>query len=242
MDESRPATAAPPDDPAAAAERAPPEEKPARRRLHVPTSVLVTVLVATLSVWVAPALTRQWDDRQKARDLKVSLAQEISTGTARTLGDGIAAAMVGDDVRPILTAWEVARLNVEAKLRLYFGDAITQRWHDYSTSVRMLVRTFQLNAPLLRAIAQEHASRVERAATYNSLTRSLGEVGVDRDDALWDIPRLITSPIVANRDLGTELLKTEFLRRADVLMTDLLRSHPAGFSTTRGDLLHDLLP
>src|SRR5262249_19008949 len=92
-------------------------EMPARRRLRLPTSVVVTVFVAALSVWIAPALTRQWDDRQKARDVKVALAEEMSEATARVLGDGLGLAVAGGDVRPVLTRWDVAGLGVEAKLR-----------------------------------------------------------------------------------------------------------------------------
>ena len=52
------------------------EEKPPgeRRRLRVPTSVAATLLVAMLSILVGPAFARQWDDRQKARDLKAAIA------------------------------------------------------------------------------------------------------------------------------------------------------------------------
>ena len=130
MEESAPAPAAK-DENAAPEETAAQDEKPAgkRRRIRAPMSVLVTLFVALLSVWVAPAITRQWEDRQNARALKLAVAQEMSAGTVHALSDGLAAAMVGDDVRPVLATWDVARLNVEAKLRLYFGEQITQRWN-----------------------------------------------------------------------------------------------------------------
>ena len=85
MEESAPAPAAPdenaaPEQPAAQDEE-PPRE---RRRLRLPTPVLVTVLVAALSVWVAPAFTRQWEDRKQARELQASLAEDIALATAST--------------------------------------------------------------------------------------------------------------------------------------------------------------
>jgi undecaprenyl pyrophosphate phosphatase UppP len=78
MEESRPATAAP--------EQTAVQEKPQRkrRRVRVPTSVLVTVLVAGLSVWIAPAFARQWDDRQKARELQAEVADQIGIAAAQT--------------------------------------------------------------------------------------------------------------------------------------------------------------
>jgi hypothetical protein len=84
MDESLSAAPEPPDEPTSAESTAPDEtaaqkEKPRRERprLRVPTSVLVTVMVAALSVWLAPALTRQRDDRQKAHELRVAIAEEV---------------------------------------------------------------------------------------------------------------------------------------------------------------------
>jgi hypothetical protein len=67
------------------------EEKPRgeRRRFRVPTSVLVSLLVAILSILVGPAFARQWEDRQKARDLKAAIADQIATATARTVVTGI---------------------------------------------------------------------------------------------------------------------------------------------------------
>jgi hypothetical protein len=56
------------------------------RRRGVPTSVVVTIVVAALTVWVAPAVTRQWDDRQKARELQASLAQDVGASTAKAIG------------------------------------------------------------------------------------------------------------------------------------------------------------
>jgi hypothetical protein len=44
----------------------PAKEKAAAKsvRPRVPTSVVVTVLGAALTVWLGPAFTRQWEDRQ----------------------------------------------------------------------------------------------------------------------------------------------------------------------------------
>jgi hypothetical protein len=59
-----------------------------KRRLRLPTTVAVTVLGIALSAWLIPAFTRQWDDRQKARELKASLVTEMAAATAAALTSG----------------------------------------------------------------------------------------------------------------------------------------------------------
>jgi hypothetical protein len=138
MDESRPATAAPPPDDTVAPEQ---EEKPRRGRLrpHVPTSVLVTVLVAGLSVWIAPAFTRQWDDRQKARVLQAEVADQIGIAAAQTAGGLVAlveSSREPEEVQQFRQRWLVNRLRIDARLRAYFpGSRVTKVWEDYVTLV-----------------------------------------------------------------------------------------------------------
>jgi hypothetical protein len=52
---------------------------------RLPTSLLVTLVGLALSAWLLPAITRQWDDRQKAHDLQASLVEDMSTASARAL-------------------------------------------------------------------------------------------------------------------------------------------------------------
>src|SRR5262249_21299243 len=59
------------------------KKRPLLRR--VPSSLIVTLIGIALTAWLLPAFTRQWDDRQKARDLKASLADEMSAATATLL-------------------------------------------------------------------------------------------------------------------------------------------------------------
>src|SRR5262245_28789084 len=63
-------------------------EKKRPRLRRVPTSLIVTVVGIALTAWLLPALTRQWDDRQKAHELKVALVSEMSLATAEALTDG----------------------------------------------------------------------------------------------------------------------------------------------------------
>src|SRR3954467_7064097 len=56
-----------------------------RRRLRIPTSVFVTLLGIALTAWFLPAFTRQWDDRQKAHELKAALASQVAVATAKSM-------------------------------------------------------------------------------------------------------------------------------------------------------------
>src|SRR3954465_14347156 len=60
-------------------------EKKPRLLRRVPTSLIVTLLGIALTAWLLPAFTRQWDDRQKAHELKTALTSQIATATADAL-------------------------------------------------------------------------------------------------------------------------------------------------------------
>jgi hypothetical protein len=54
-------------------------------RRRVPTALLVTLLGIGLTAWILPAFTRQWDDRQKAHELKAAIVAESASATANVL-------------------------------------------------------------------------------------------------------------------------------------------------------------
>ena len=63
MDAAAPEAAQPP------AEAAPESRKRSGRRVRIATSVVITLIGIALTAWLLPAFTRQWDDRQKVREL-----------------------------------------------------------------------------------------------------------------------------------------------------------------------------
>src|SRR5262249_24837592 len=110
------------------------EQKPLLRRLRrPPTALLVTLLGIALTAWLLPAVSRQWDDRQKAQQLKTRVGSEMASGTARALigGEALTAGRKIDRTR-ILDAWEVESLTLETRLRAYFGNKIVTAWEIYS--------------------------------------------------------------------------------------------------------------
>jgi hypothetical protein len=56
------------------------KKRPLLRR--IPTPLIVTLLGIGLTAWLLPAFTRQWDDRQKAHEIKAALAFQIAAATA----------------------------------------------------------------------------------------------------------------------------------------------------------------
>ena len=62
------------------------KKRPLLRR--VPTSLVVTLIGIALTAWLLPAFTRQWDDRQKAHELKASIVTDMASATAQMVGEG----------------------------------------------------------------------------------------------------------------------------------------------------------
>src|SRR4051794_19460716 len=113
---------------------------------RVPTSLVVTVLGVALTAWLLPAFTRQWDDRQKAQELKASIASQIAAATADALvlskkEQRRAAAFNRASLRSntastlafrrsesvasrLDDAWLLNSIKIEAKLRAYFVPAL----------------------------------------------------------------------------------------------------------------------
>ena len=57
-----------------------------RPRLRwLPKPVLMVLFGAVVSAWLVPAFTRQWQDRQKEREIKVALVSDIGDSTSDAL-------------------------------------------------------------------------------------------------------------------------------------------------------------
>lgn len=51
----------------------------------LPKPILLTLFGAAISAWLIPAFTRQWQDRQKEREIKVALVSDIGDSTSDAL-------------------------------------------------------------------------------------------------------------------------------------------------------------
>ena len=258
MDE--PAT---PDETMARDEQAEPEAKQPdeRRRFRVQTPVIVTVLVALFSVWVAPAFTRQWDDRRKVGEMKAALAEEIATTTARTVAAGME---ISRSVRPKarLDSWEAAdarwRLDsfrMKMKLTAYFDPGISEDWTEFSADLRDFLFLCDLVPPgggargyLASSEPPDRAERVDQASLLlENISKRVRDVTkepmflVSSPEDARQLAKALVSDASA-RDVQLDNISNEVFAIAELQTATVLGAHVKGFSTTRGDLLHDLLP
>jgi hypothetical protein len=193
-------------------------------RRWIPKSLVLAVLGIGLSSWLIPAITRQWDDRQKAGDLKAVLVAEMATATGRAVLDaqGFTSASAGS-TRPSSAAvdasvkeWSVAALKVRARLDAYFGPAAVDAWEVVTTYV---------NATLSRAYGGNAfiPGRLERSAPTPGRLQDLYSE-------------------YYSGDTGIEALAEELLTQEERVARSILAMNVRGYSTTWDDLLSDLLP
>ena len=142
---------------ASKAERPVETEKKKRLFPRIPTSLLVTLLGIALTAWLFPAFTRQWEDRQKAADLKASILDEIARGTASAFagadslahGDGIIHTRnLNPYGRAVARGWSVAWFRVDARLRAYFGAHVEAMWLDYDKAMRNFLLINEVQRPV----------------------------------------------------------------------------------------------
>jgi hypothetical protein len=224
-----------------------------------------------LSAWLLPAFTRQWDDRQKANQLKVSLVTDMAAASANAIGDGNQIRAKADRAlqAQAVRAWSVATLELESRLRAYFPNPprLVVKWKLLSYGIdRYLGR--RVNNSFGEFFLDDTSFSVRSWLLYDhpetKVKDSLGVAEVMT--ALLDIDRSSPGKFLnsdersvlrdglrsihwgvgvgrrmnlraAYRELGAALSELD-----SGIINDILSSHPAGYSTTGRDLIHDLLP
>jgi len=250
---------------------APVEATRSRRWLRVPKAVLITVLGLALSAWLLPAMTRQWDDRQREHELKAGVVANMASSTAQALVGGEAiwsgrGLPTGGKER-MGDRWALSALQTEARLRTYFSPSVVAAWEVYAWAVDRFIRAGNVSAAsALQDAVQGDAHldpRVSDAAAQLLVLdeHTVGPVpnfGVDstgatpRSDAK-NIPLLhgmLSSDMkryVAQYESSPVVAKWTALEKSLLVLEQavadqVLRSHAAGFSTDYRDLMHDLLP
>jgi hypothetical protein len=198
-------------------------------RPKVPTGVVVTLVGIALTAWLLPAFTRQWDDRQKAQELKANLVAQMSSATVKTVFASRRLSHSDSDrarEETLRDAWLLANLQMEARLRTYFSPSIVNEWSTLGDSVAEYI------------YLPNGSAGPKDVVTFKEFRDGLVRMGVDptemgalvqswRDGAY--------SP--ANSEAGDYLLQ----READIAQ-DVLDAHTNGYSTTTRDLVDDLLP
>jgi hypothetical protein len=235
-------------------EKAAEEVKPRgeRRRLRVQNSVLLTLLVAVSSILVGPAFARQWEDRQKVRELKAAIADEIAIATARTLGAGVYVARAqqtqarSDRVANARAFWVPASLRIEMKLRAYFPASMANEWKQFVGEIDDFLLNVSANAsPPGQPLTSDRTDVVRRANIegwfdFRSSTETLrGSVRGLSPSEIADYAMGVNAEERAGVvEAGGALMFAKTEKMAAVLFD----ADPAGFSTSRRDLLRDVLP
>jgi imidazolonepropionase-like amidohydrolase len=226
------------------------EVKPARRRLHVPTSVLLTVLLAALSVWVAPAFTRQWEDRKQARQLQAQIAEQVALATA-DLGQRINSFARAENLTGLTESelvkeyWQLKQAGIDVRLRAYFSPDMRLVWRTFNEFVEHEIGVVEMTKYVPPgdtgdAYESEKDWVEDLLQQMNSLGRASGVEPPFGDPAeaseAW-MARYESDPASA---MG--MLFAWMRGFVDKIVDRVMSEDPEAFSTTRGDLLRDLLP
>jgi hypothetical protein len=234
-------------------EEAAQEEKSPRKPRRIPTALLVTIVLAVVSVWVAPALTRQWEDRKSARDLQAELTETISAASARALAQLASAAENpgGDtDIERAKQEWLIAQYRVQARIAAYFSNRAWNTWLNHADLVESMFVLLQVAEHPRRPVQSQHvvcSAPVETRRCWKDAVEymAIAEQEVDNDQfGTRDEPDQYAveySP-AGLRDLLLRFAQPDITLSVDWVNETILKEHPRGYSMNRQDFFNDLLP
>ena len=230
--------------------------------------MLVTLLGLALSAWLLPAMTHQWDDRQKQHELRAAVVADMASSTARALVGGEAIwsgqPLTAQERQRLASQWALATLGIEARLRTYFSPSAVTGFEVYSWAVDRFIRARNVSAAaaLQDAVGSDvplDPGVVDAAAQLLALSETTSgpvpNFGVDphssttiSDKKNLKLLRKMLSPELAGYENGPIVvakwtaLEKGLLGLERAVADQILRSDATGFSTTTRDLLDDLLP
>ena len=248
--------------PPPSAEDAPAPPTPTRRLLRLAKAAGLTVLGLALTAWLLPAMTRQWDDRQKEHELKAAVISDMASATARALvaGEAIWPRQTPSPEPASTHAWDVSALEIAARLGTYFSPSVVASWEIYAWAVdRFLddhsdsavagltdaVGTKKLDPAVAGAMAQLLAPGAGRTVPP-TLTFGPNLLGTDAED-LATLRTMLSPELAQDRAAFQGLAEWTYLEKRILdleraVAAQVLHSHATGFSTTTGDLLRNLVP
>jgi hypothetical protein len=212
------------------------------RQLVPSRKVGAAVLTIAVSAWFLPALSHQWQDRQKAHELKAALVTKIGRATTEAIvtSEFLASGRLPhtrrggfnqNEFNVLDLDWQRDAAEIEAQLQAYFpGSGLVEKWREYSNFVRntyFLVtdRVFQRDVTVTSIVELSPAE--ERKKIEKKL-------------------KPLRTPFVKTQDTGPRLVyyfaSREVLSAKAAVANAILAAHPRGFSTRASDLARDLLP
>lgn len=213
----------------------------ARRRVPLTKSILATVAATLATAWLFPALSHQWQDRQKAKELTAGLVSRIGNQTSQALvtssfltynrfpssSDSSTPGFNQEVFNRLDLDWRTSSAEIEAELQAYYPDRVVDEWRDYSDLVWGTYRLITDN-------------KSSRPGTVRKLRELFTGVVPG-----WYIEKM-KQPWMNTTDWDAR--KAYFhvyqavLARRSVVIDQMLASRPDGFSTGPTDLLTDLVP
>jgi hypothetical protein len=212
-----------------------------RRRPWLSKSVLATVAATLATAWLFPALSHQWQDRQKAKELTAGLVSQIGSNTSQALvtssfvtnnrfpstSDPSKPGYSQEEFNRLDLQWRTSSAEIEAQLQAYYPDAVVKEWRDYSDLVWGTYRLITDN-------------KNSRPGTVKRLRQLFHGVVpgwyIDKMERPW-----MDTPDPAARKAYFYVSQAVLARRS-VVIDEMLHSRPSGFSTRPTDLLSDLVP
>jgi hypothetical protein len=200
---------------------------------RIPKPVLITLFGALVSAWLVPAFTRQYQDRQKEREIKVALVSEIGDATSDALvtSQFLAAQTFPQggqaEFNRVALDWSRRSAEIDAKLAAYFpGNDIVSDWQRYATVVQ---RTYYL-------VTRDRGPRKDEAL---ATVRDFAGPDAHVEWKLFTPSMHYEDPAALENYLA---LSDRVLERRTELIQEVLDAHAKGFSTTTGHLVRDLVP
>ena len=206
-----------------------------------------------LTAWILPALSHQWQDRQRAREVQAALITKIGRATTNALVTSQALVAgrlphtrIGgfnqQTFNQLDLDWQLERAEIESQIEAYFPKSdLRDRWRQYSEFVRdtywlATERCFKRQATVNRI------EKLNASLNLKVLRNPFNMPGVPRCTTTHHV---LTTYTVAKRRIARKKYYFASLavldRKVDVT-SGILRGHLAGFSTRSSDLLSDLLP
>jgi hypothetical protein len=199
----------------------------------IPKPILITLFGAAVSAWLVPAFTRQYQDRQKEREIKVALVSAIgdSTSDALVTSQFVAAQTFPQggqaEFNRLALEWARSSAEIEAKLEAYFPRSrVVREWREYATVVQ---QTFYL---VTRDRGPRKNEAVRGVRAYLEPARSI-------DWSLFLPTMRYADPNAFETYFS---VSSQVLNRKAELIQEILDAHAQGFSTTSGHLVRDLVP
>jgi len=232
------------------------------------TPRLVKISAAAISLFVTalliPAFTRQWDDRQKANDVRHALVDEIASTSAVALSrasDLLSTSLKARPTKPVLAllartpapeaTWGRQGLEIQAKLAGYFNESLILQWQDYRDLVSLMLGDADgdINSASTPGLSLPSSSNplAERALEQiqkfgNQRVRALGLLRVNgRPGAKHG--RLDPSRVdrvyraISNAQITLAAVQRLLLQFQGTIDAEIAVAHARGFSTTWRDLL-----